>query len=86
LQAFYQAIKDVTEFDEGPIPLSSAIEVVGRGNAQSYIILFGSYRNQTEPPMVKALNLKTLSASTVITYTCQKMVILFSASLTYYVN
>ena len=49
----------MAEFDEGPIPLSPAVKVIGRGNAQSYIILFGSYKNETEPPVIKALNINT---------------------------
>lgn len=67
----------MTEFDEGPTSLSPAIEVVGKGNAQSYIILFGSYKNETEPPVIKALNINT-PASESVTLTCPKVLILFS--------
>lgn len=61
LQVFYQAIKNVLEFDDGPTPLSAAIEVVGRNSAQSYLILFGSYKNESEPPVLKALNINMLA-------------------------
>lgn len=74
LQAFHQAIRSVPEFDEGPMPLSPAIEVIGRGNAQSYIILFGSYKNETEPPVIKALNINLPSCESATT--CSKIVII----------
>lgn len=74
MQAFYQAIKGVTEFDGGPNPLTPAIEVIGKGNTQSYIILFGSYKNETESPVMKALNINT-PANKSVTLTCPKIVI-----------
>lgn len=52
------------EFDHGPVPLSAAIQVVGKGNIQSYVILFGSYNNETEPPVIRALNIEVLSNKT----------------------
>lgn len=77
-QVFYDAIKSVPEFDDGPIPLSPSIEVIGRGSAQSYIILFGSYKNETEPPVIKALNINMpISKSTTITRP-ENIIIMFS--------
>ena len=76
MQVFHQAIKNVPEFDGGPIPLSDEIKVVGRGNAQSYIILFGSYKNETEPPMITALNMDIPASA--CTFTVGYQYVLFS--------
>lgn len=66
----------MAEFDEGPFPLSPAVKVIGRGNAQSYIILFGSYKNETEPPVIRALNINTLVSKSV-TLVCPNIITLF---------
>lgn len=84
LQVFYQAIATVEEFDDGPVQLANPINVVGMGNAQSYIVLFGIFNNQTEPPVLKALNIHMLASESRITM-CTKIVIILASIITIYV-
>ena len=49
-------MRSVSEFEKGPIPLSHAIQVAGHNSAQSYIIMFGSHMNETEPPAITAFS------------------------------
>ncbi len=44
------------EFDSGPAPLTSAIEFNAQGGIQSYIVLFGNFESESEPPVISALN------------------------------
>ena len=74
-------IKTVPEFDDGPVQVSNAIHVVGKSNAQSYIILFGSYKNKTEPPVIKALNIAIIESGCIKIFLEENTLILLFSQL-----
>ena len=63
------------QFDNGPTPLTSAIEFSAQGGIQSYIVLFGSFESESEPPVMSALNVLPANRSN-IPFLCKNIFVI----------
>ena len=56
------------EFDNGPLPISSATEFEAKGGVHDYVILFGGYNSEVQSPKISMLKTQSSDSSILVIY------------------